>query len=164
MAETRILSHPFLPLYDERSEILILGSFPSVKSVEDGYYYANPHNRFYPMMGELLHEDFASVPWVQKRALLLKHHVALYDAIGKIAIEGSSDAKIHHAEPADLKIIFDKCKIRHIYCNGAKSYEQYLRYFSNIPIPVSMLPSTSPANARMRLTDLIDAWSVIVTK
>lgn len=164
MAETRILSHPFPPVFDEHSEILILGSFPSVKSVEDGYYYAHPHNRFYPLMSELFHEDFVNVPWVQKRSLLLKHHAALYDAIGKIAIEGSSDAKIHKAEPANLKVIFEKAKIRHIYCNGAKSYEQYLRYFSGIAIPVSMLPSTSPANARMRLKDLVDAWSVILKK
>lgn len=164
MAETRILSHPFPPVFDEHSEILILGSFPSVKSVEDGYYYANPHNRFYPMMSELFGEDFVNVPWSGKRALLLKHHVALYDAIGKIAIEGSSDAKIRHAEPANLKIIFEKAKIHHIFCNGAKSYDQYLHYFSDIQIPVSMLPSTSPANAKMRLSDLIEAWSVILKK
>ncbi|MCX5775332.1 MAG: DNA-deoxyinosine glycosylase, partial [Firmicutes bacterium] len=150
MAETRILSHPFPPVYDEHSEILILGSFPSVKSVEDGYYYANPLNRFYPMMSELFHEDFVKVPWADKRKLLLKHHVALHDAIGKIAIEGSSDAKIHHAEPADLKLIFEKAKIHHIYCNGAKAYEQFLRYFPEVKIPVTVLPSTSPANARMR--------------
>ena len=157
-ARIRILNHPFPLLYDANSKVLILGSFPSVKAVEEGYYYANPHNRFYKLMSALFDEDFVDVPWLKKKELLLKHHIALHDAIGYCQILGSSDAKISDIEPSGIREIFDNAKIKKVICNGAKSYQEYMRFFADIAIPVVQAPSTSPANAKMRLTDLIVAW------
>ena len=157
-ARIRILNHPFPLLYDANSKVLILGSFPSVKAVEEGYYYANPHNRFYKLMSALFDEDFVDVPWPKKKELLLKHHIALHDAIGYCQILGSSDAKISDVKPSEIREIFDNAKIKKVICNGAKAYQEYMRFFADIAIPVVQAPSTSPANAKMRLTDLIVAW------
>ena len=157
-AKIRNLRHPFPLLYDANSKVLILGSFPSVKAVADGYYYANPHNRFYKVMSALFGEDFASVPWEAKRSLLLKHHIALHDAIGYCQILGSSDAKIRDVKPSDIREIFAHATIQKVICNGAKAYQEYVRFFSDVKIPVVQVPSTSPANAKMRLDDLVDAW------
>lgn len=158
MAELRKLAHPFHPLFDEASEVIILGSFPSVKSVKEGYYYANPHNRFYAVMSSLLSEDLVSVPWNEKKRILLAHHIALHDVIGSCQIEGSSDATIHNPKPSKLRDILEKSHITKIYCNGNKAYSLYQKYFSDIPLPVVALPSSSPANARMSLEALTEVW------
>lgn len=164
MAELRKLAHPFHPLYDKASEIIILGSFPSVKSVKEGYYYANPHNRFYAVMGALLNEDLVSVDWNEKKRILLSHHIALHDVIGRCQIEGSSDATIHNPQPSRLKAILAESNISRVYCNGQKAYALYQKYFSDIPLPVEVLPSTSPANAKMSLSELIEVWSKALNK
>ncbi len=164
MAELRKLSHPFHPLFNEASEIIILGSFPSVKSVKEGYYYANPHNRFYPVMSEILGEDLVSVDWNEKKRLLLKHHVALHDVIGSCQIEGSSDATIHNPKPSRLRTILAESHISRIYCNGQKAYALYQKYFSDVALPVEVLPSTSPANAKMSLSDLVQVWGKALKK
>ncbi len=164
MAELRKLAHPFHPLFDEASEVIILGSFPSVKSVKEGFYYANPYNRFYAIMSELLHEDLVSVPWNRKKEILLSHHIALHDVIGSCQIEGSSDATIHNPKPSKLAEILAQTNIRAIYCNGQKAFALYQKYFSDIPLPVYVLPSSSPANARMRLEDLVHAWGKALNK
>ena len=157
-SEIRSLAHPFPLLYDTNSRVLILGSFPSVKAVAEGYYYANPHNRFYKVMSALFDEDFINVPWKSKRIILLKHHIALHDAIGYCQILGSSDAKIRDVKPSDIREIFAHATIQKVICNGAKAYQEYVRFFSDVKIPVVQVPSTSPANAKMRLDDLVDAW------
>lgn len=157
-SEIRSLAHPFPLLYDTNSRVLILGSFPSVKAVAEGYYYANPQNRFYKVMSALFGEDFASVPWKSKRIILLKHHIALHDAIGYCQILGSSDAKIRDVKPSNIREIFAHATIQKVICNGAKAYQEYVRFFSDVKIPVVQVPSTSPANAKMRLDDLVDAW------
>lgn len=154
----RYLSHPFPLLYDENSRILILGSFPSVKAVADGYYYANPHNRFYKVMSAILGVNLVDVQWEEKKQLLLKHRIALHDSIGYCHIYGSSDAKISNVQPSDLHTIFRNAKIEKVICNGAKAYQEYMRFFQNVNIPVASAPSTSPANAKIRLDDLIAAW------
>ncbi|HNY74098.1 MAG TPA: DNA-deoxyinosine glycosylase [Bacilli bacterium] len=157
-SEIRSLAHPFPLLYDTNSRVLILGSFPSVKAVAEGYYYANPHNRFYKVMSALFDEDFINVPWKSKRIILLKHHIALHDAIGHCQILGSSDAKIRDVKPSNIREIFAHATIQKVICNGAKAYQEYVRFFSDVKIPVVQVPSTSPANAKMRLDDLVDAW------
>jgi len=157
-ARIRKLSHPFPMLYDGGSQLLILGSFPSIKAVVAGYYYGNPHNRFYRVMSKLIGEDLVDVPWSIKKKLLLEHRIALCDVIGSCEIYNSSDAAISDIEPARLDIIFNSADIRLVACNGAKAYEEYMRYFSHLKIPVVLLPSTSPANARMRVDDLVRAW------
>ena len=162
VSDSRFLSHPFLPVFDSDSTRLILGSFPSVKAVEEGFYYANPANRFYAVLSGLFGVDFTQANWQQKQALFLQNHIALHDVIGSCRIVGSSDSTIEDVVPANLEFLLNQSSIRHIYCNGQRAYDEYRRFFSRISIPVTLLPSTSPANARMRVPDLIRAWSVLL--
>ena len=153
--------HPFGPLYNENSRVLILGSFPSVKSREQEFFYGHPQNRFWKVMGALFG---APVPQTieEKKALILDNGLALWDSIGSCEITGSSDASIRNAEPNDLRIITGSCDIRAIYCNGKKSLEVYNRYIEPVlGRPAEALPSTSPANAAWSLDRLIEAWAVV---
>ena len=153
--------HPFGPLYNENSRVLILGSFPSVKSREQEFFYGHPQNRFWKVMAALFG---APVPQTieEKKALILDHGLALWDSIGSCEITGSSDASIRNAEPNDLRIITGSCDIRAIYCNGKKSLEVYNRYIEPVlGRPAEALPSTSPANAAWSLDRLTEAWAVV---
>ena len=161
-SQLRSLHHPFPLLYDANSKVLILGSFPSVKAVAEGYYYANPHNRFYRVLSAVLNVDLVSVPWPEKKKLLLQHGIALHDVIGYCQILGSSDAKISDVIPSNIREIFASAKIELVICNGAKAYQEYQRYFADVNLPVVQAPSTSPANASMRLDDLIRAWTTVL--
>ena len=117
-----MIAHPFPPLYNEASEILILGSFPSVKSREQQFFYGHKQNRFWKVMACILG---CPVPETieEKKAMLLEHHVAVWDVIGSCDITGSSDASIQNVVPNDLTPIFEHAQIRAIYANGSKSYE-----------------------------------------
>ena len=160
--ENRIY-HPFGPLYNENSKVLILGSFPSVKSREQEFFYGHPQNRFWKVIAALLDKD---VPHTinEKKALILDNGLALWDSIGSCEITGSSDASIRNAEPNDLRIITENCDIRAIYCNGKKSLEVYNRYIEPmLGRQAEALPSTSPANAAWNLDRLTEAWSVITS-
>lgn len=150
--------HPFPPLYDEHSRILILGSFPSVKSREQLFFYGHPQNRFWKVLASVLDCPVPqSIP--EKREMLLKNHVALWDSIGKCEIEGSSDASIEAVVPNDLSPIFTSAEIRQVFCNGRKSWEMYRKYQEELTgMPAVCLPSTSPANASWSLDRLSDAW------
>ena len=157
-AQPRSLNHPFPLLYDKHSSVLILGSFPSVKAVADGYYYANPHNRFYKVLSAIFKVDFVNVDWAEKQKLLLEHKIALHDVIGYCKIVGSSDSKISDIKPSNLHQIFAHAKIGKVICNGSKAYQEYIRFFFDVGIPVVQVPSTSPANAKMSLDELVDRW------
>lgn len=150
--------HPFPPLYDEHSRILILGSFPSVKSRELMFFYGHPQNRFWKVLSSVLGCPVPqSIP--EKREMLLKHHIALWDSIGQCEIEGSSDASIEAVVPNDLSPIFSAAEIRQVFCNGKKSWEMYRLYQEKATgMPAVCLPSTSPANASWSLERLIAAW------
>lgn len=153
--------HPFGPLYNENSRVLILGSFPSVKSREQEFFYGHPQNRFWKVMAALFESP---VPQTidEKKALILDNGLALWDSIGSCEITGSSDASIRNAEPNDLRIITGSCDICAIYCNGKKSLEVYNRYIEPVlGRPAEALPSTSPANAAWSLDRLIEAWAVV---
>ena len=155
------IQHPFGPLYNENSRVLILGSFPSVKSREQEFFYGHPQNRFWKVLAALTDSP---VPQTieQKKTLILSNGLALWDSIGSCEITGSSDASIRNAEPNDLRVITDNCDIRAIYCNGKKSLEVYNRYIEPmLGRKAEALPSTSPANASWNLERLIEAWSVI---
>ena len=155
------INHPFGPLYNENSRVLILGSFPSVKSRAQEFFYGHPQNRFWKVMAALFGSP---VPQTieEKKALILDNGLALWDSIGSCEITGSSDASIRNAEPNDLRIITGSCDIRAIYCNGKKSLEVYNRYIEPVlGRPAEALPSTSPANAAWSLERLIEAWSVV---
>lgn len=150
--------HPFPSLYDEHSGILILGSFPSVKSREQLFFYGHPQNRFWKVLSSVLDCPVPQdIP--EKRNMLLTHHVALWDSIGQCEIEGSSDASIEAVVPNDLSPIFSAAEIRQVFCNGKKSWEMYRLYQEKATgMPAVCLPSTSPANASWSLERLIAAW------
>lgn len=157
----RIL-HPFGPLFGPNSRILILGSFPSVKSREQHFFYGHPQNRFWKVIAALFGQDTpATIP--EKKALILSHGLALWDSIASCIITGSSDASIREVVPNDLRIILDSAPVERIYCNGRKSHEMYMKYIlPSLGREAFCLPSTSPANAQWSLEKLIDAWSVIL--
>ena len=153
------ITHPFPPLYDEASGILVLGSFPSVKSREQQFFYGHPQNRFWKVIAAVFG---APVPETidEKRALILSKHLALYDTIFSCEIEGSSDASIKNAVPTDLSPILQTARIEKICCNGSKSYELYQKYqLPRTGIPAVKLPSTSPANAAWSLDRLTRTWA-----
>lgn len=153
--------HPIPPLYDENCKILILGSFPSVKSREAMFFYGHPQNRFWKLMAALFEEAYPqSVE--EKKALVLKHHIAMWDTIRSCTITGSSDSSIKDVVPNDLSVILDNSRVERIFCNGATSYRLYMKYiYPTTGVKAVKLPSTSPANAAFNLERLLTEWSMI---
>ncbi len=153
--------HPIAPVYDAHSRILILGSFPSVRSRETGFFYGHERNRFWNVLSSLLKEPLPT-GIDEKKQLLLRHGIALWDVIGSCDIVGSSDAKITNAVVNDLSPILETADIRSIFINGSQAYQLYVRYMQPLTgIPAVKLPSTSPANAAWSMERLLGAWSVI---
>ena len=154
--------HPIPPLFDQDSRILILGSFPSVKSREAMFFYGHPQNRFWKLLALLLDEPVPqSVP--EKRSLALRRHIALWDTIHSCTITGSSDSSIRDVVPNDLSVILDNSGVKQIFCNGAASYNLYQKYiFPRSMIEATKLPSTSPANAAYSLERLAAEWGRIL--
>ncbi|MCI7108081.1 MAG: DNA-deoxyinosine glycosylase [Agathobacter sp.] len=152
------MKHTIDPVYDENSKVLILGSFPSVKSREQQFFYGHKQNRFWRVMAQVLDCPVPQdIP--QKRSMLLEHHVAVWDVIASCEITGSSDASIRDVEPNDLSRILSCADITAIFTNGGKAHELYQRYI--YPIngrQAHKLPSTSPANAGYSLERLVEAW------
>ena len=156
------VTHTFEPVYDENSRILILGTFPSVKSREQQFYYGPPQNRFWKTLAGVLD---VPVPDTidEKKAFLLSHRIALWDVIASCSIEGSSDSSIRDVVPNDLSVILSTADIRAIFCNGKTSWNYYRKYQEAVTgIPAVSLPSTSPANAAWSLEKLKGAWNVIL--
>lgn len=153
--------HPFPPLYDSESEILILGSFPSVKSREQKFFYGHKQNRFWKVMAAVL-ETAVPETIEEKKKMLYRHHIALWDSISSCDIIGSSDSSIKNAVPTDLGQIITGSKIRKIFCNGAASGICFKKYQEKeLQITADILPSTSPANAAYSLEKLISIWRKI---
>ena len=158
------LVHPFPPTWDEHSEILILGSFPSVKSREMAYFYGHPQNRFWRLIAAL-YEDDTPQTVEERRAFLLRHHIALWDVIASCTIVGSSDSSIQDAVPNDIRPILAGAPIRGIYTNGQTAFRLYRQYIlPQVGRDAVCLPSTSPANAAWSLERLTEAWSVILDR
>lgn len=156
-----MIVHPIPPVFDAHSEVLILGSFPSVKSRESGFFYGHPQNRFWKVTAAVFSEE-TPVTVEEKKAFLLRNHIAVWDVIGSCEIEGSSDATIRDVTVNDLDIILKKADIKAIYVNGKKAYEMYQRYTQPvIGREAICLPSTSPANAAWNIDRLIEAWRAI---
>ena len=154
--------HSFEPVYDRASEILILGTLPSVKSRENNFYYGHKQNRFWKVIATLLKEP---VPHTieEKKAMLLARRIALWDVIQSCDIKGSSDSSIKNVQPTDIGMILEKTNITRIYANGNKAGQLYKRYqFPVTGIEAMVLPSTSPANAAWSLDRLCEAWRVIL--
>ena len=159
--ETTHVVHPFEPVFDGGSRILVLGSLPSVLSRENRFYYGHPQNRFWRVLAAVFAEPVPETIG-DKTAMLLRNGVALWDTVERCDITGSSDASIRNVVPADLSRIFDACRIEAVFANGhtaAKYYEKYQKPLYGKPI--TALPSTSPANAAWSLDRLIDAWRVL---
>ena len=150
--------HPFPPLYDENSKILILGSLPSVKSREQMFFYGHPQNRFWKVIAAVTGEA-VPVTIEEKKALLHRNHIALWDTIYSCDIIGSSDSSIRNVVPTDLSPIIEHSKITKIFCNGNTSAKYYKKYQQKIlGTEAVTLPSTSPANAAFSLEKLINIW------
>lgn len=153
--------HEIAPVYDESSRVLVLGTFPSVKSRETGFYYGHKQNRFWRALARVFGD---AVPQTndEKREFLLKHRVALWDVVGKCDIVGSMDADIKRPVANDIEIILNGANIQRIYANGQTAYKLYMRLvYPKTGREIIPLPSTSPANARVPLDALISAWRVV---
>ena len=154
--------HPIPPFYDGTSRILILGSFPSVKSRESGFFYGHPQNRFWKLLAEMFGEPVPKT--VEEKAdMLRRHHIAAWDSIHSCNIEGSSDSSITNVVPNDFSQIFGTADIRAVFTNGKKSHEIYTKYcLPQTGRPAICLPSTSPANAAWNMERLLEAWRQIL--
>lgn len=153
--------HPIAPLFDENATVLVLGTFPSVKSREGMFFYHHPQNRFWKVLAAVF-EQPVPVVIAEKTAFLHANRIALWDVIAQCEIEGSSDASIRSVVPNDLRPILQAAPIRRIFCNGTTAWNLYQTYqLPQTGIPAVKLPSTSPANARSRLPDLVECWSVL---
>ena len=156
-----MIVHPFPPLYDENSQILILGSFPSVKSREAMFFYGHPQNRFWKVASRIFG---APVPETidEKKKFLLSNKIALWDVIASCEIKGSSDSSIKNVVPNDLSEIFKKADIKHIFVNGKTAEKYYNKYTKDTVGKAAVcLPSTSPATAAWTVERLVKAWEII---
>lgn len=158
-----MITHPIPPVFDEHSRVLILGSFPSVKSREAQFFYGHPQNRFWRVLAALFGEGAGETP-AEKTAFLLRHNIALWDVIASCEIEGSADSTIANAAPNDLSVILCTAQITHIFTNGKTADRLYRQYqLPQTGITAVCLPSTSPANAAWSLDRLTEAWQAVKT-
>ena len=162
MGEYQHIVHTFEPVFDEHSKILILGSLPSVRSREQGFYYGHPQNRFWKVLAALTQKP---VPQSinDKKEFLLAAHIAVWDVISECDIIGSSDASIKNVVPTDIQRVLDGCDIKAVFANGstaAKLYDKYQKPLTDREI--NTLPSTSPANAAYSLERLLQSWKCLL--
>ena len=161
MQEYEHVTHTFEPVFDKKSKVLILGSFPSVKSRENNFYYGHPQNRFWKVLARIFEVD---VPQTieDKKTFLLAHGIAVWDVIESCTIVGSSDTSIRDVVVNDFSKLLKKSSVDKIYVNGTKAYELYHRYAEiETGIKAVKLPSTSPANAAWSLEKLCEVWRQI---
>ena len=153
--------HPIEPVFDENSRILILGSFPSVKSREVGFFYGHTQNRFWKVIATVFDTEVPDTI-EKKRRFLLDYGIAVWDVISSCEISGSSDSSIRNVIPNDIGIILNKANIKQIFVNGKTAEKYYNKYV--LPLigrPALCLPSTSPANAAWSIEKLVKSWNVI---
>lgn len=158
MAEYEHIKHTFQPIYNEQSKILILGSLPSVKSREQGFYYGHPRNRFWKVMSGIL-QCKEPVTIEEKREMLLEHCVAVWDVIDNCDIKGSSDSSIRNVVPTDVQRILAASDIEQIFANGKTAGQLYRKWLEPVTNrEIIELPSTSPANAAFSTEKLMEVW------
>ena len=157
-----MVQHPIKPVFDRDSKILILGSFPSVKSRESKFFYGHPQNRFWKVLAKVF-ETEVPITVEEKRIFLLEHQVAVWDVIQSCDIVGSSDSSIKNVKANDLSEILNVAEIRQIFVNGKKAEQYYKKYIEKqINRKAICLPSTSPANAAWSLEKLVEVWKQIL--
>ena len=158
---SNIITHPISPVYNQNSSILILGSFPSIKSRETMFFYGHPQNRFWQVLAAIFEHssNLLQASIKTKKSFLLQNHIALWDVIASCNVCGSSDSSINNVKANDISVILNSCNIKQIFVNGRTAAQQYkkllLPYVNREAI---YLPSTSSANAAWSLPQLIDAW------
>ena len=156
-----IIVHPIPPVYDKNSKVLILGSFPSVKSRESNFFYGHSQNRFWRVVASVLGEKTPRTT-EEKKEMLLRNNIAVWDVIHSCEISGSADSSIKNAVPNDIGYIIGESRIDRIFTNGQKADDLYRRYIEEkTGIKAICLPSTSPANAAWSLERLIEKWKMI---
>ena len=158
-----IIIHPIPPVYDQNSRVLVLGSFPSVRSRESGFFYGHRQNRFWRVLADVCGTE-APVSIEEKKEMLLKNGIAVWDVIRSCEINGSADSSIKKVVPNDVCRIIKESRIERSFTNGKKAEELYKKYLENeTGIRSECLPSTSPANAAWSLERLTEKWAVIMT-
>lgn len=156
------VNHTFLPEYDEESRILILGTMPSPKSRELGFYYGHPRNRFWPVLVDILGEPLPQTN-EEKRELLHRRHIALWDVLAGCEIQGADDNSIRNPRPNDMTVILSAAPIQAIFTTGAKASALYKKYcYPSCGVPSISLPSTSPANCRLSYDALKTSYESIL--
>lgn len=155
--------YSFNPIYNKDSSVLILGSFPSVKSRDIDFYYGNPNNRFWKILEYITDCPYSTSSQDEKIALLHKHGIALWDMVESCQIKGSMDSDLNLLSVNNISKVLEQASISKIYCNGNLSDKLFQKYYSKDYASIeAKLPSSSPANARFRLKDLVKAWSLIL--
>ena len=155
------VTHEFPALFDANSEVLLLGSIPSPKSREQGFYYGHPQNRFWKILASVLSEPLPKTI-NEKKAMLLKHHIALWDVLDSCTIIGASDTSIEDVVPNDIASLLAKTKIKRIFCTGATAHKLYEKYCEkSTGIKAVKLPSTSPANCAVKFEALVEAYKEV---
>jgi hypoxanthine-DNA glycosylase len=160
--DCQVIQHPFAPVCDASSRILILGTMPSFLSRQNRFYYGHPQNRFWPLLARLFNEP---VPQTieEKTALILEHNLALWDVLQQCRIQGSADCTIRDAVANPIDQLLARCPIQTIFANGQTAGTLYRRHIEpDTQMPATILPSTSPANARFSLDDLASQWQVML--
>jgi len=158
-----MVCHPLDPIYDKDSKVLILGTMPSPKSREVGFYYGHPQNRFWKVLVDLFEEEPLTTTQ-QKVDFLHRHHLALWDVLAACEIEGAEDASIKHPVPNDFSKLLETTQITAVFTTGKKATDLYQKYcYKDTGIEAIGLPSTSPANRRIRYEDLKEAYAKILT-
>ncbi len=156
-----MITHPISPLFNEKSETLILGSFPSVKSRESAFFYGHPQNRFWAVIAEIY--GYKKPQTIEeKKKLVLENKLAMWDVIESCEIEGSADSTITNVTANDLNVILENSKVDRIFVNGKTAEKYYNKYtYPKTGIKAICLPSTSPANAAWNIERLVEAWKII---
>ena len=159
-----MIIHPIQPVFDKDSKVLILGSFPSVRSREEGFFYGHPQNRFWKVIASVYDSDIPET-LSEKKAFLKRHHIAMWDVIGSCDIKGSSDASIENVVANDISVILNQAGIRGVFVNGKTAEKYYKKYIEpKTGITATCLPSTSPANAAWSLYKLVETWSEAIKR
>lgn len=159
--EAGLVTHEFDAFFDKDSQVLILGTIPSPKSREQGFYYGHPQNRFWKVLADVLDEEFPQTV-EERKGFLKRNHIALWDVLESCEIKGASDVSIRNARPNDMNRILQAADIRAIFATGAKAAQLYKKLcFPECGVEAVRLPSTSPANCGCSYETLREAYSQI---
>lgn len=160
--KTERIIHAFDPVFDCKSRVLVLGTMPSPKSRELGFYYSHPRNRFWPVLAKIFGENIPQTP-EEKADFCLRHKIALWDVLRECDIEGASDSSIKNAVPNDISVILNSADIKAVFTTGTTAAKLYKKFIEpETKFPAIALPSTSPANAKVKFEELAEKYKMIL--